>query len=149
MSDPYGTLDILAALAEMPEFPEPPVVPASRPPTPGPAGPAVAAICELLNGDPLHARDRERTITAIVADASEHDGLVDPNRVRARLTHTNADGSTDLVVYPRVLSAVYQGLAAKGVIEFAGWIDSTDARGRNNGKPARSYRLTRTLEPTP
>lgn len=136
--DGHGTLDLIAALAELP----------ATPPAPKPAGPLVASICALMLGDPIHAADRQRIVTAIVTDAREHDGTVDPNRVRARLTRVNADGSTDLVVYPRLIGTVYSGLASKGVLEFAGWIDSTDVRGGNNGKPARSYRLT-TLEITP
>ncbi|ABS03258.1 hypothetical protein [Kineococcus radiotolerans] len=139
----HGTLDILEALAALPE-PEPP-----RPPAPKPAGPLVAAICALMNGDPIHDRDRERIVDAIVDDALTHDGLVNPNRVRTSLTRTNADGSTDLVVYPRLIGTVYQTLAAKGALEFVDWTDSTDLRGGNKGKPARIYRLTRILEPTP
>jgi len=69
--------------------------------------------------------------------------------VRTHLTRENADGSSDLVVYPRLLGAIYQALAKKGVLEFAGWTTSTDTRGRNAGRPARSYRLTRLPEDTP
>jgi hypothetical protein len=136
--DGHGTLDLLEALAQLP----------ATPPAPKPAGPLVASICALMNGDPVHTADRQRIVTEIVADAQEHDGLVDPNRVRARLTRVNADGSTDLVVYPRVIGSTYQTLAAAGVLRFAGWTDSTDVRGGNRGKPARTYQLTRTPEVT-
>jgi hypothetical protein len=135
--DPCGTLDLLEALAALPV------------PPPRPSTTEVQAIVDLLNGDPLHDTDRARIVDAIVTDAHEHDGVVDPNRVRARLTRVNADGSTDLVVYPRVIGAVYQGLTKAGALEFAGWIDSTDTRGGNAGRPARSYRLTRLPEETP
>lgn len=124
------------------------IIPAPHPKPPRSSGPAVAGILALLNGDPIHDRDRERIVTAILDEAAAHDGLVDPNRVRARLTITNADGSTDLVVYPRLIGAVYHGLAHKGALEFAGWIDSTDTRGGNAGRPARSYRLNRNSEAT-
>jgi len=131
MSD--GQLDLLDVLA-------------AEPPRPRPAGPEVDAICALLLGDPMHARDRERIVTALVEDARRHDGHVDPNRVRVSLTRENADGSADLVVFPRLLGATYQALAKKGVLELTGWTTSTDTRGRNVGRPARSYRLTRLPE---
>lgn len=134
--EPYGTLDMLAALADLPE-------PQAKPAPPKPAGVEVAAICALLRGDPLHRRDRERIVAAVVEEAREHDGFVDPNRVRARLTYGDTQ---ELVVNPRVVGAVYQGLGKTGVLEFAGYIDSTDTSGRNAGKPARSYRLTRLPE---
>lgn len=138
--DPCGTLDLLDALAAEP-------LPAA-PPRPRGAGPEVDAICALLLGDPMHALDRERIVVALVEDARRHDGHVDPNRVRAGLTRENADGSSDLTVYPRLLGATYQALAKKGVLEFVGWTTSTDTRGRNAGRPARSYRLTRLPEGT-
>jgi len=119
---------------------------AAKPPRPSGAGPEVDAICGLLLGDPMHARDRERIVTALVEDARSHDGHVDPNRVRTRLTQVNADGSTDLVVHPPLIGAIYQSLKKKRVLQFTQYVTSTDTHGRNVGRPAPAYRLTRLPE---
>lgn len=98
----------------------------------GPADPDTRALLELIAGDPIHEDDRAAVVGAIVAAARANGGRVDPNEVRKRL-----DGS----VYPRVVGATYQSLAAKGVLVPDGWTISQDKHGRNSGKPARKYRL--------
>ncbi|GAA5119076.1 hypothetical protein [Haloechinothrix salitolerans] len=91
-----------------------------------------AELLALINGDPLHDRDRAAVIGAILSVGRDNGGVVDPNDVRSRL-----GGS----VYPRVVGAVYQSLAKRGVLVGDGWVISKDRRGRNSGKPCRRYRL--------
>ncbi|WP_369068575.1 hypothetical protein [Kineococcus terrestris] len=140
---PCGTLDLLEVLATPTTAPTTGTRPPRAPHRPADTVDDVAAVCALVNGNPLHANDRREVVSAILAEAAAHGGAVDPNGVRARLAVTNADGSTDYRVYPRVIGATYQALCTAGVLEFTGWIPNTDARGRNSGKQARSYRLTR------
>jgi len=91
------------------------------------------AILRLVDGDPIHERDRAEIVAEIVAAGREHRlRHVDPNAVRARLA-----GS----VYPRCIGAVYAALRYAGVLEPVSWTTSTDKAGRNAGKPARVYRL--------
>jgi len=67
-------------------------------------------------------------------------GVVDPNRVRSLLAEK--DG---YAVESHVLSAAYARARATGrgrttLIERHGWTTNTDTRGRNGGKPLRTYR---------
>lgn len=132
--DPGGTLDLLEALAELPAPPPVHLIPRAG------IDEHTQAVLALVRGNPLHDRDRERIVRAIVTDARAHDGHVDPNRVRRALTH---DSGEDLLVYPRVIGAVYSALTATGALVFTGYVDSDDAHGKNRGKPARCYLLTR------
>lgn len=91
-----------------------------------------AAILDLIHGDPLHDRDRAAVIGAIVSVARDSGGVVDPNAVRERLAG---------LVFPRLVGAVYQSLAKRGVLVAEGWTISRDKVGRNSGKPCRRYRL--------
>lgn len=97
----------------------------------------VADLLQLIAGDPVHARDRKKIVQAIVAEAAAHGGLVDPNRLRARL----ADEHGRPTVYPRVVGAVVSCLAQRRAIEPAGYVKSTDRHGKNAGRPARVWRL--------
>ena len=99
-----------------------------------------ASLLALIAGDPLHQRDREVIVAAIVAEAEEHEGRVNPNRVRERL---RLPGSREFAVYPRVIGAVYLSLKAHGYLEQDRdrWVTSTDAPGGNAGKPTPVYRL--------
>lgn len=90
------------------------------------------------NPAPLAERYRNRIRQAIAGDAREHDGEVNPNRVRARLLHP-ASGRLD--VDARILSAQYGALAAQGVLVQSGWTTNSDTAGRNGGKPLRLWRL--------
>lgn len=92
-----------------------------------------ASILELVAGDRIHERDRERVVEAILTAAREHDGNVDPNVVRSQITGNP---------YPRVIGAVYAALRRAKVLEPIGWTTSTDTAGHNAGKPVRVYRLT-------
>ena len=95
-----------------------------------------AATLALIAGDPLHATDRELIVRAVHAEAAENAGVIDPNRLRARLT-----GEHGLVVYPARIGATIQSLKKAGVIEFEAWVINADKSG-NAGKPQTSYRLT-------
>ncbi len=88
--------------------------------------------------NPLADRYRDRIRAAIKADAAMHDGVVNPNRVRARLLHP-ASGRLD--VDPRILSATYGALSAQGILEHHGWTVNDDTNGRNVGKPQRLWLL--------
>lgn len=91
------------------------------------------AILRLIDGDPIHERDRGDIVAAIISAGREHRlHHVDPNAVRARLAAS---------VYPRCVGAVYAALRRAGVLEPVSWTTSTDKAGRNAGKPARLYRL--------
>lgn len=95
------------------------------------------AILELIAGDPIHAKDRDAIVAAILYVAAHNAGKVDPNIVRARL----CDPWGVLQVYPRVVGAVYSSLASRGVLAVDGWVISTDRKGGNYGKPCRTYKL--------
>lgn len=99
-----------------------------------------AAILHLIAGDPLHARDREMIVTAILRVANRSLGVVDMNEVRAFLT---GPITGRIVVYPRVIGAVVSSLASHGVLVPDGWIVNQDRRGGNYGKPQRRWRLVR------
>lgn len=96
------------------------------------------AICDLINGDPIHAEDRRRVAHAILSDAMAHAGQVHPNRVRKALSLP----SGALIVYPRVMGPVYHTLVRSGHLRQVGWDVNDDAHGNNTGKPCRVYVLT-------
>lgn len=100
-----------------------------------------AATLALIAGDPIHSRDRELIVRAVHAEAEAHAGVIDPNRLRARLT-----GEHGLVVYHACIGATIQSLRKAGVIEAHGWTVNTDSHGRNVGKPARVWRLVSSVE---
>lgn len=87
---------------------------------------------------PIAEGYRRRIRAAIKADAREHGGEVNPNRVRARLLHP-ASGRLD--VDPRILAAQFGALSAQKVLAHAGWTTNDDRHGRNAGKPLRLWRL--------
>jgi hypothetical protein len=96
------------------------------------------SLLALMAGDPVHARDREVIVAAIVAEARISGGRVNLNSVRARLTHPKTGA---LTVTPVVVGAVIRSLAVKGALQAAGWTENTDIKSGNNGKPQRHYRL--------
>lgn len=71
----------------------------------------------------------ERTILAVAADSG---GRVDPNSVRRRIPSW---------VQPQVVGPTYRAMCKAGRLEPDGWVISDDVRGRNSGKPARTYRV--------
>lgn len=90
---------------------------------------------QLVLMDAIRDADRELVEQTIKADADAHGGEINPNRVRDALTRGG-----QLVVSPRVLSAVYFALRRGRQIAHAGWTESTDLRSRNRHKPARLWR---------
>jgi hypothetical protein len=114
---PEGQLDIFDAISE-------------------PIAGETAATVELVGGDWRADEDWHR-FRAACMDEAAWSGEVDPNGVRTRLTR---DG--ELTINPRRLSAFYHRAASKdGFLEFSHWGTNGDTKGRNNGKPARIYKL--------
>jgi hypothetical protein len=99
----------------------------------GPVDEHTADVLALVAGDPLHHRDREAVIDAILRVGRANGGRVDADRVREQLPRW---------VYPRVIGPVYRALACAGVLELDGWKVSEDRKGRNSGRPQRVYQLT-------
>jgi hypothetical protein len=77
---------------------------------------------------------RDRIIDAMLEASNNHEGLLDPNRVRELLSNDHG-----LTVNPRQLSATYSSLRGKGIIVPTGWTTNTDVSGGNAGKPLRTY----------
>jgi hypothetical protein len=87
------------------------------------------------NPHPLAERDRIAITAAVLADANTHDGIVDPNRVRAALSNDHG-----LTVHSQALSATYSALARRGVLRSLGWIGTNDDKASGNaGRPARLW----------
>jgi len=90
------------------------------------------SLLDLIADDHIHADDRNEIERVILAVACEYDGHIDPNIVRRRLPTW---------VQPQLIGPTYRALCLAREIEPAGWTTSDDLRGRNSGKPARTYRL--------
>lgn len=98
------------------------------------------SILDLVANDVTHADDAARIRAAILADGRAHHGRIDSNRVREALRNDDELGELD--VYHKVIGAIYSALRSKGYIVRNGYIDSTDKRGGNAGKPVPAWRLT-------
>jgi len=90
------------------------------------------SLLDLIADDHIHANDRTEIERVILAVALEYDGHIDPNIVRRRLPAW---------VQPQLVGPTYRALCLAREIEPAGWTTSDDLRGRNSGKPVRTYRL--------
>lgn len=99
-----------------------------------------AAILDLIAGDPLHAGDRAKIVTAILKVGRADGGRVDPNAVRALLTY---EGTCELTVLPQLVGPTYRLLCNRGVLVRDNYVLNLDRHGGNYGKHARSYRLIR------
>jgi hypothetical protein len=77
---------------------------------------------------------RDRIIDAMLKASDNHEGALDPNRVRQLLSNDHG-----LTVNPRQLSATYSSLRQKGTIVPTGWTVNQDVHGGNAGKPLRTY----------
>jgi len=77
---------------------------------------------------------RDRIIDAMLEASDNHEGELDPNRVRQLLSNDHG-----LTVNPRQLSATYSSLRQKGTIVPTGWTVNQDVHGGNAGKPLRTY----------
>ena len=95
------------------------------------------SLLDLIADDHIHADDRAEIERVILAVALEYDGHIDPNTVRRRLPTW---------VQPQLVGPTYRALCLAREIEPAGWTTSDDLRGRNSGKPARTYRLVTEAE---
>ena len=93
---------------------------------------ATGSLLDLIADSDDHAHHRAEIERVILAVALEHDGHIDPNTVRRRLPAW---------VRPQLVGPTYRALCLAREIEPAGWTTSDDNRGRNSGKPARTYRL--------
>jgi hypothetical protein len=93
---------------------------------------ATGSLLDLIADSDDHAHHRTEIERIILAVALEHDGHIDPNTVRRRLP---------VWVQPQLVGPTYRALALAREIEPAGWTTSDDAKGRNSGKPLRTYRL--------
>jgi hypothetical protein len=98
------------------------------------------SLLDLIADDHVHADDRAEIERVILAVALEYDGHIDPNTVRRRLPAW---------VQPQLIGPTYRALCLAREIEPAGWTTSDDLRGRNSGKPARTYRLLTDSDRTP
>lgn len=95
------------------------------------------------NPHPLYDADRAAVEQAMRHDAMAHDGVIDPNRVRAALR----SAAGELRVHPRVLSGMYSALAAQGKIRSLGWNGTNDDHaGGNAGRPMRLWQWVEPLE---
>jgi len=93
---------------------------------------ATGSLLDLIANDWTHDAQRHEIERVIYSVAAEYDGHIDPNIVRLRLP---------AFVQPQLVGPTYRALCLAREIEPAGWTTSNDSRGRNSGKPARTYRL--------
>jgi len=100
---------------------------------------ATGSLLDLIADSDNHAHHRREIERIILAVALEHDGHINPNLVRVRLPAW---------VQPQLVGPTYRALALAREIEPRGWTTSNDNRGRNSGKPARTYRLVTENERT-
>jgi hypothetical protein len=94
---------------------------------------ATADLLDLIADSDNHAHHRAEVERVIWAVALDNGGHIDPNEVRARIPTW---------VQPQIVGPTYRAMTLAGDIEPDGWTTNTDARGRNSGKPARTYRAT-------
>ena len=90
------------------------------------------SLLDLIADDPTHASGRAEIERVIWAVACEYDGHIDPNIVRARIPSW---------VQPQLVGPTYRAMTLAGDIEPAGWTTNSDLKGRNSGKPLRTYRV--------
>ena len=93
---------------------------------------ATGSLLDLIADSDDHAHHRAEVARIILSVAFEYDGHIDPNVVRRRLPTW---------VQPQQVGPTYRAMCLTGDIEVAGWTTSDDLKGRNSGKPARTYRI--------
>lgn len=97
------------------------------------------AVVDSVAEDWRAAEDWRQFVVAVemAAVASEDGETVHVGAVRRLLTNEHG-----LTIYSRRLSAFYSKATGKGgFLDFSHWETSDDVAGRNQGKPARVYRL--------
>ena len=95
-----------------------------------------ADLLALVANDQMHPRPAEEwdEFVRCLSHAADSWGRIDPNRLRPLLRG---------VIAPRRIGAFTNRAKAEGLIVLTGeWVVSTDALGRNGGKPCRVYRWT-------
>ena len=90
------------------------------------------SLLDLIADDPTHANGRAEIERVIWGVACEYDGRIDPNVVRERIPSW---------VQPQLVGPTYRAMTLAGDIEPAGWTTNSDLKGRNSGKPLRTYRV--------
>ena len=93
---------------------------------------ATGSLLDLIIEDHGHERARAEIERVMWAVACEYDGHIDPNIVRARIPSW---------VQPQLIGPTYRAMSLARDIEPAGWTTNDDAKGRNSGKPLRTYRV--------
>lgn len=94
------------------------------------------AVCALVDGDPVHARDRAAVIGA-VREAARLNG--------DRISRNDIAPLIPAWVFPNVVGAVISALRSKRVLTWAEkrWATSDDINGGNAGKLCRIYEFHR------
>ncbi len=90
------------------------------------------SLLDLIADSDDHAHHRAEIERVILAVALEHDGRIDPNVVRDRIPAW---------VQPQLVGPTYRAMTLAGDIEPDGWTTNSDLKGRNSGKPQRTYRV--------
>ena len=98
---------------------------------------ATGSLLDLIADSDDHAHHRAEIERVILAIALEHDGHIDPNIVRRRLPAW---------VQPQLVGPTYRAMTLSRDIEPRGWTTNDDAKGRNSGKPLRTYRVVTQAE---
>lgn len=93
---------------------------------------ATGSLLDLIADSDDHAHHRTEIQRIIFAVAFEHNGKIDPNVVRRRLPSW---------VQPQLIGPTYRSLVLADEIGVDGWTTNTDTKGRNSGKPLRTYRI--------
>ena len=105
-----------------------------------PVDATTGSLLDLIAHDPGHDSARTEIERVIWGVACEYDGRIDPNVVRARIPPW---------VQPQLVGPTYRAMTLAGDIEPDGWTTNTDTKGRNSGKPLRTYRLVTDADRTP
>ena len=103
----------------------------------GDPDPGTVATLDTVDTDWRKERDRAAIDDAVRAVAAANDGVVSTNALRAELTTRYGVG---YVVAPQAIGPRLAALTRAGVREVIGWETSTDAAGRNVGKPQKLRR---------
>jgi hypothetical protein len=90
-------------------------------------------LLDLISDSADLAHHRAEVERAIWATAFDYDGHVNPNHVRRILPTW---------VKPQAVGPTYRAMVLAGHIQPDGWTTNDDAKGRNSGKPLRTYCVT-------
>jgi hypothetical protein len=93
---------------------------------------ATGDLLDLIADAENLGHDRAEVERAIWAVAVDNNGHIDPNLVRRILPGW---------VKPQAVGPTYRAMTLTGDIEPDVWTTNDDTRGRNSGKPLRTYRI--------